>query len=59
MDTYKGGTTANSCSTMHKLASSEIGAQNFSFDMLIEEFPEEYPYDDEYPEENESEDQNG
>lgn len=41
-DTYKVGTTANSCSTMHKLASSEIGAQNFSFDMLIEDFPEEY-----------------
>lgn len=42
MDTYKVGTTANSCSTMHKLASSEIGAQNFSFDMLIEDFPKEY-----------------
>ena len=42
MDTYKVGTTANSCSTMHKLASSEIGAQNFSFDMDIADFPEEY-----------------
>lgn len=41
-DTYKVGTTANSCSTMHKLASSEIGAQNFSFDMDIADFPEEY-----------------
>ena len=41
-DTYKVGTTANSCSTMHKLASSEIGAQNFSFDMEIADFPEEY-----------------
>ena len=41
-DTYKVGTTANSCSTMHKLASSEIGAQNFSFDMEIVDFPEEY-----------------
>lgn len=41
-DTYKVGTTANSCSTMHKLASSEIGAQNFSFDMDITEFPQEY-----------------
>jgi hypothetical protein len=42
MDTYKVGTTANSCSTMHKLASSEIGAQNFSFDMDVADFPEEY-----------------
>ena len=42
MDTYKVGTTANSCSTMHKLASGEIGAQNFSFDMDITEFPKEY-----------------
>lgn len=42
MDTYKVGTTANSCSTMHKLASGEIGAQNFSFDMDIADFPEEY-----------------
>jgi hypothetical protein len=42
MDTYKVGTTANSCSTMHKLASSEIGAQNFSFDMDITDFPQEY-----------------
>lgn len=41
-DTYKVATVANSCSTMHKLTSNEIGAQNFSFDMLIEEFPEEY-----------------
>ena len=40
-DTYKVATTANSCSTMHKLTSEEIGAQNFSFDMLIEEFNEE------------------
>ena len=42
MDTYKVGTTANSCSKMHKLASSEIGAQNFSFDMDITDFPQEY-----------------
>lgn len=32
MDTYKIGTTANSCSTMHKLTSEEITAKNFSFD---------------------------
>lgn len=30
-DTYKVGTTANSCSTMHKLCSSPISAENFSF----------------------------
>ena len=30
-DTYKIGTTANSCSTMHKLASNEITLNNFSF----------------------------
>ena len=41
MDTYKVGTTANSCSTMHKLASSEIGAQNFSF-IKPEEFEDQY-----------------
>lgn len=38
MDTYKVGTVANSCSTMHKLTSSEIGVQNFSFDEFIENF---------------------
>lgn len=32
MDTYKVGTTANSCSTMHKLTSEEITEKNFSFD---------------------------
>ena len=37
-DTYKVGTTANSCSTMHKLTSEEISAQNFSFDEFIENF---------------------
>lgn len=40
-DTYKVGTTANSCSTMHKLTSREFAAQDFSFDMLIEEFEPE------------------
>lgn len=32
MDTYKVGTTANSCSTMHKLTSSPIIKECFSFD---------------------------
>ena len=40
-DTYKVGTTANSCSTMHKLTSNEIGAQNFSF-IKPEEFEDQY-----------------
>ena len=31
MDTYKVATTANSCSTMHKLTSEEITLNNFSF----------------------------
>jgi hypothetical protein len=30
-DTYKVATTANSCSTMHKLTSEEITLNNFSF----------------------------
>lgn len=37
MDTYKIGTTANSCSTMHKLTSKEITLDMFSFDDLPEE----------------------
>jgi len=41
MDTYKVGTTANSCSTMHKLTSEEISAQNFSF-IKPEEFEDQY-----------------
>lgn len=40
-DTYKVGTTANSCSTMHKLTSKEISAQNFSF-IKPEEFEDQY-----------------
>ena len=40
-DTYKVGTTANSCSTMHKLTSEEISAQNFSF-IKPEEFEDQY-----------------
>ena len=31
MDTYKVGTVANSCSTMHKLTSEEITLDKFSF----------------------------
>ena len=32
MDTYKVGTVANSCSTMHKLATTPITKDCFSFD---------------------------
>lgn len=49
-DTYKIGTTANSCSTMHKLASTEITIdcfemgdfENVKIDMTIKGFWEEY-----------------
>jgi len=36
-DTYKVGTTANSTSKMHKLASREIVASDFSFDKCVPE----------------------
>ena len=34
MDTYKVGTTANSCSTMHKIAAKEFGPSDFSHEHL-------------------------
>lgn len=33
-DTYKVGTTANSCSTMHKIAAKEFTLDNFSYEKL-------------------------
>lgn len=36
-DTYKVGTVANSCSTMHKIASKEFVLDDFSHDQLIDE----------------------
>lgn len=36
-DTYKVGTTANSCSTMHKIHSEEITLDDFSTEKLTEE----------------------
>ena len=39
MDTYKVGTTSNSCSTMHKIASTPITINNFSFGPYIEFYP--------------------
>lgn len=37
LDTYKVGTVANSCSTMHKLASTPIDLDCFSFDCDLED----------------------
>ncbi len=39
-DTYKVGTIANSCSTMHKIAEKEFTLDDFSYEHLIEETPE-------------------
>lgn len=36
-DTYKVGTVANSCSTMHKIHSKELTREDFSFDKLNDE----------------------
>lgn len=36
-DTYKVGTTANSCSTMHKIAAKEFTIENFSVEHLLAE----------------------
>ena len=35
-DTYKVGTVANSCSTMHKIAEKEFTLEDFSYDHLID-----------------------
>ena len=37
-DTYKVGTVANSCSTMHKIHSNEFTLDDFSHEHLIDEF---------------------
>lgn len=37
-DTYKVGTVANSCSTMHKIAAKEFTLEDFSHEHLTEEF---------------------
>lgn len=39
MDQYKVGTTTNSCSTMHKLASTPITRECFSFDENFDKLP--------------------
>ena len=38
-DTYKVGTVANSCSTMHKIADKEFTLDDFSHEHLINEYP--------------------
>lgn len=53
-DTYKVGTVANSCSTMHKLDSTPIYSNNFSFDGVEKDLAVDWqgwPVD-EWPEDN-------
>lgn len=38
-DTYKVGTVANSCSTMHKIHAKEFTLDDFSHEHLIDDFP--------------------
>lgn len=40
-DTYKVGTVANSCSTMHKIADKEFTLEDFSHEHLIDDAPTE------------------
>lgn len=35
-DTYKVGTVANSCSTMHKIADKEFGIEDFSYEHIMD-----------------------
>lgn len=46
-DTYKVGTVANSCSTMHKIAEKEFTLEDFSTEHLLDE---PFPVTDEYVE---------
>ena len=46
-DTYKIGTVANSCSTMHKIHAKEFTMEDFSYEHLINE---PFPVTDEYVE---------
>ena len=41
-DTYKVGTVANSCSTMHKIAEKEFTLEDFSIDKIIDSGEPEY-----------------
>ena len=50
-DTYKVGTVANSCSTMHKLPDKEFTLEDFSCENLMElaEYEESYCLEDNFP----------
>lgn len=41
-DTYKVGTVANSCSTMHKIAAKEFALEDFSHEHLFDFYPMRY-----------------
>lgn len=43
-DTYKVGTVANSCSTMHTICNKEFALDDFSYEHLINMFEESLPY---------------
>ena len=51
-DTYKVGTVANSCSTMHKIAEKEFTLEDFSCEHLmgIPEYEESSCWEDDFPE---------
>ena len=51
-DTYKVGTVANSCSTMHKIAAKEFTLEDFSCEHLmgIPEYEESSCWEDDFPE---------
>lgn len=49
-DTYKVGTVANSCSTMHKIHAKEFTINDFSHEHLIEDFGEDLRWGDNIPE---------
>ena len=48
-DTYKVGTVANSCSTMHKIAAKEFTLEDFSCEHLMDDGDEELAYGDWIP----------
>ena len=45
-DTYKVGTVANSCSTMHKIHDKEFYEEDFSFEQIMSEYENYYEGDD-------------
>ena len=47
-DTYKVGTVANSCSTMHKIADKEFSLDDFSHEHLINEYSGEDDWESEW-----------